>query len=284
MWGRVALVFVLVATRVHGQAAIRYEAQDETKTATLDYSTDRDCVVYDWGAEHGDPPDLQYHVRHYVYGCVQKSFSYDQEDGEVPLTRAQFAELSKIAWSTDLSQFNRKDSTCLMGCLTLDANFHFFNNPLGDPVRDKLDRAVTAFVDRVVPSKIRKIVRFSCGSDLRPAQTVTFKELLLDPKRYDGQRVQVSGYYRAGDYESAFSAKPDDEAEDAIWLDDASTFADSSRIHWTEAGYLTIEGTFLKGPAGRWDEYAGEIQRLTDVVSFDVPSKPKPFSAQSTKR
>jgi hypothetical protein len=280
MWFRILILLSLLASRCWGQADTRYDVQDQIQSNTLDYTIERDLTVYCWGG----PPDLQYVVDLTVWGCKRKSYAYESEWSETTLTPAQYAELQRIVKSVDLAKLNRTATTCKLGMLAIDGQYHFFNNALGDPVRDQLQQALLAWLDKVTPREKRKITRHVIEGDFQPCRHVTLAQLLADPARYDGKRVKVTGYYHHEEYESAFSQKKGDDSKNAIWLGDASSFANEKELHWTDDGRLTLEGTFVKGPGGRWGVYAGEIQRLTQVLSLDKPLPPPPPADQNSKR
>jgi hypothetical protein len=276
---RTLVFFTLLTLRCCGQADTRYDVQDQVTTGDLDYTIERDCTVYCWSG----PPDLQYAVDVTVWGCRRKSYSYNTEWYETQLTPPQYAELQRIVKSVDLSKLNRNKTTCLMGMLAINGQYHFFNNALGEPVRDYLQQALLAWLQNVAPPEKRKITRHTIEGDFQPCRSVTLAQLLDDPAKYDGKRVRVSGYYHHEEYESSFSQKPGDDFKSSLWLDDPSSFAHDADIHWTDDGHLALEGTFSKGPGGRWGVYAGEIQRLTRVTCLDPPRPPPPPADQSSK-
>jgi len=277
---RALLFLVLVSCHAAGQADIRYDVQDAIKTNRLYYVIERDCTVYSWGG----PSDLQYRVDITVWGCTQKSFTYQSEWYETALSSRQYDELEHIVRGVDLAKLTRGKTTCLLGTLTIDGNYHFFNNPLGDPVRDKLHNAMLAYLDKIAPKEKRKITLHTIEGDLEPIRKVTIPDLLANQAKYDGKRVSVTGYYHHEKYASDFSRQQGDDLSQTVWLDDESGFSKPSDIHWTDDGHLTVEGTFMKGPGGRWDAYAGEIQRLTKVIPLDPPALPPPPADQSSKR
>jgi hypothetical protein len=179
------------------QSDIRYYVRDEIKSDKLDYTIDRDCVVFSWGAGKGELPELQYHESIVVYGCIQKSFTYEKQDYQKPLSFKDYNELNAIVKKTNLFILDlAAGPSCQFGSLVINGQYHEFRVPLGNPERDKLQSSILAFLDRVALRKDRQIVTHTIESDLAPARDVTIHDLLKSPKTYDGtfSEWECNGY------------------------------------------------------------------------------------------
>jgi hypothetical protein len=202
---RIIILLSLMTCPVFGQADIRYDVQDQIKNDKIDYTLERDCVVYSWNVPP-DLPNLQYHVSTSIWGCALKSFTYEDQDYNEPFAMKEYNELARIVKKVNLHKLQKMNSTsCLDGSLAIDGIYHYFNNPLGDPERDRLHEAVLSFLDKVIPRSKRTFTVHTFEGDFEPSRRVTIKELLITPARYDGKRVCVTGYYHQEDYESSFS-------------------------------------------------------------------------------
>ena len=283
---RILIALILLTCPAFGQADIRYYVRDEIKTDKLDYTIDRDCVVYTWGGPK-ELPNLQYHVSISVDGCIQPSFTYEEENYNKRFSFKEYDELTNIVKKANLLKLGFiAGPSCLFGSLVIDGKDHDFTTPLGNPERDKLQANILSFLDRVAPKKAREIITRTIESDFAPPRDVTIEELLRFPSKYDGKRVRVTGYYYSESEESNFSEHKGDDIEQSLSLDGSSTFAKDADLHWVDEGHATVEGTFFNGPGGHWGEWPGEIQRLTRFIPLDPPpppAPPKPFTAQSTK-
>jgi len=282
---RILFVLAVLTSRAFGQADIRYDVQDEIKTAKLDYIIERDCVVYSWGADRGELPNLQYHVSVLVEGCKQKSFTYEEQDYNKNFPFKEYYELTKIVKKANLQKFKKEGTTsCLMGMLAIDGVYHYFNNPIDDPERDKLQAAILSFLGRAAPKKNRKVAVYTIEGDFEPTRNVTIQQLLKSPATYDGKRVRVTGYYHSEYEESNFSEHKGDDIKQSLSLNGRSVFANDADINWIDDGHATVEGTFVNRPGGHWGAWPGEIQRLTKFISLDPPAPPPPPANQSSKR
>ena len=289
---KIALLFLLTAAPVFGQASLRYYVRDDMKAPDLVYTVDRDCIVYDWGAPK-EPPCLQYFVRIDVEGCARKSFTYEEQAYNKNCTREQAQALAAIMRQTNLTELSLvAGPSCEFGWLVFDDKEHDFTAPLGTSVRDRLQNSILSYLDKVIPRSKRDVTTHTIEGDFEPPHDVTLSQLLTSPARYDGKRVRLTCYYHnefeySGLTETKDDATKDDVFKRCIWLSGRSTFARESDIHWTDDGHVTVEGTFLSGPSGHFGAYPGEIERFTKFISLDPPrppAPPKPFTSQATKR
>lgn len=105
--------------------------------------------------------------------------------------------------------------------------------------------------------------------DSEPSRKVTLQEILDDPDKYHGKRICTKGFFDF-QYESMDFH---DRRGNNLWIGERSSFAKMKRIIFPipsfeniigrHRGYATVEGVFLKGPAGHFGFWPGEIVRLT---------------------
>jgi hypothetical protein len=275
------LLFVLFAPVAATALNFRYYVMDETKTGQLDYELVQDCSTFSDAR-----PQLEYGTQYHIWGCSQKSFTYREElTAWHSISPADFNRLFAVLHGLDLHALHAERGTsCSFGWLELGGPRIDFNNPLGDPTRDSLDRAVMSFLGSVVPSSARQTVTTTIEGDFEPARTVTVAQILKNPARYNGKRVRITGYYHAEFEDSNLSDRRSNEITTSLWVDAQSTFAKKGDLDWPEDGRVTIDGCFMKGPGGHMGAWPGELQRVTRVISLDPPSPPPAPADQSSKR
>lgn len=137
------------------------------------------------------------------------------------------------------------------------------NARLSEPNRAKLQTLMLSFLDEVAPKKSRKTTTRTIDGDGVAARPVTFEVLLATPKKFDGKRVRLSGYYHYEFEGSHFGPIKRAGLKQSVWLGGASTFAKSANIKWLNNTFITVEGTFKNGPGGHMGLWPGELERVT---------------------
>ena len=255
----------------------RYYVFDQTKNDQIDYEFTRDCVVY-W---QSGPPHMSLTTEYRIHGCAQKSFTYREEQSEYSPSVEQYKTLLTTVRAIDLGDLQCKQgTTCTTGLLNIGDKDYGFNNPLGDPQRDKLHAAVLSFL-KAARRTSQKIFKHTIEGDFEPPREVTVEELLNSPAKYDGKRVRVTGYYYSESEVSCLADKRRDVFIKSVWVSNESSFSTNNNIQWIEDGRATIEGSYRKG----YGRYAGgDIQRLTKFTPLDPQPLPPPPANQSSKR
>jgi hypothetical protein len=284
MWLRISLVVLLLAGRVCAQSETRYYVRDEVKAPDLDYTVDRDVVVRD-SANPAEAPSLFVRYSTNVLGSTRRSFRYADEMYNEKITREQAGELTAAIKQADLEQLRKTGATtCQTGILVIEGQDHDFNNPIGDPARDKLQAAVLEAVDKIVPRRKREITAHIVEGDLQEVRGVTVEKLLAHPAKYDGKRVTITGYFVDEFENSNLSDQKGAGANKSIWLEGPSTFARKGDIQWTDEGRVIVDGVFMRGSGGHMGAWDGELQRVTRMVCLDPQPVSLPGNYESSKR
>ncbi len=106
--------------------------------------------------------------------------------------------------------------------------------------------------------------------DLIPARQTTLQELISHADKFDGKRVSVVGFYH-GEFEgNELRAAEKSDYKKNVSCDTISTFAPKG-VAFAQDRWARVEGTFLRGPAGHFGMWPGEITRVT---RFDVQTAP----------
>jgi hypothetical protein len=102
--------------------------------------------------------------------------------------------------------------------------------------------------------------------DLISARQTTLQELISHADKFDGKRVSVVGFYH-GEFEgNELRAAEKSDYKKNVWCGSVSTFAPKA-VAFGQDRWARVEGTFLRGPAGHFGMWLGEITRVT---RFDV--------------
>ena len=121
------------------------------------------------------------------------------------------------------------------------------------------------FPDRTNPPAISE----SEGDLIRPRQT-TLHELIRHAQEFDGKRVSVVGFYH-WEFEGAeLRAQEKSDEKQNLWCDSVSSLA-SSKVALQSDRWARVDGTFLKGPAGHFGMWPGELTRVT---RFEIQTQP----------
>ena len=247
----------------------RYYVFDASKTDKLHYELGYDFSISDHASE-GLLPKLSFRTEYRIYGCAQRSFTYVEERCELEVSRerhqkllAAIREMPLEKLKTDKEQVWSEGSS---GSLDLDGKYYHINVGLNQPARVKLHGLIQAFQDEVEPKADRKITLRTIEGDFVRPLGISLEALLREPKKYDGKRVRVAGFYH-GEFEcSSFSLGPRAIFDGSVWLGSRSTFAKRANVHLDNDTYNTVEGTFVAGPSGHMGGYPGTIERLSKIT------------------
>jgi hypothetical protein len=155
------------------------------------------------------------------------------------------------------------------GWIRIDNREVKMSAPRGNADREIVHALVMKFYESMSPVSERKITHRTVEGDFVPARSITLQQLLSNPQEFDGKRVRVSGYYHYEHHCSnlSFGPKSQTDPKQGIWIDSASTYADSKRIDEANDAYVFVEGCLTAGPAGAWGAWPGSIERLTELKS-----------------
>jgi hypothetical protein len=107
--------------------------------------------------------------------------------------------------------------------------------------------------------------------DFETAKEVALQDVLKEPDKYHGKRIRTKGFY---DFQLEIMGFHDRKGNN-LWIGHRSSFFDRKNqkiltpnpveglILGRHRGYATVEGIFLKGPAGHGGFWPGEIVRIT---------------------
>lgn len=270
------IVLSLGHYNVYCQDDFRCFVVDRFQDKAIDYAVSQDCVVY---GQHGpkETSGLQYNSVFSLTGCRKKSFIYQDQFYSGQIDANGYKEFYALLSKLNLNELRIFGSTsCLTGWLVINGQEKDFDNPLGNPCRDRLQDLVVSFVDRMAPKGMRKVTRHSTEGDFEPPRDVTIPELLRSPANYDGKRIRVAGHYSVGLEQSSLSVKIRDGIQRSIWIGGISSFANEADIDSFQGGTATIEGTFSGRAGGHLGLWPGEIERVTKFSLLAPPLTPKP--------
>jgi hypothetical protein len=254
---------------VLAQADFRYYVFDETKTDQLNLELEQDFAVYDFGDVEGcsEGARVSFSRRYRIYGIAQRSFACVEEQFNKQVSRARYEAFLQEVRKEALTPRDVEKGAPNLGWITLDG--HAFDVPgrRGNPNRERIHALIIAFCDELAPAADRNITQRTIEGDLVTARPLSLTELLANPTFFDGKRVRVSGYYHQEDHCSnlTFSKKSKGDAKKGIWIDAASTFADTAHLDRANNSYITVEGSFSGRPGGNFGVWPASIERLTQI-------------------
>lgn len=266
-----ALFIIALSSVAYAQADFRYYVFDETRNDKLDLEHVHDFSIYHFT---GSSPRLVYYTEHRIHGCAQNSFTYTEELCALDVPLARYNTFLAAVRALPLEHLGRKkprdNHERSFGTLTLDGRDRTISVRLDDPDRAKLHSLILAFLDEAAPKTTRKRTTRTIAGDLTPARRISLSDLLSHPRRFDGRRVRVTGYYHvefeeSGLYTSrATYARHDNKR--AIWLGETSTFAAPDNSGHPNDSFITVDGTFDAGPGGHMGAWPGELVRTTRIT------------------
>jgi hypothetical protein len=127
-----------------------------------------------------------------------------------------------------------------------------------------LHSLILALVDEAVPKADRQTKTRTIEGDLVPARPVTFAELLGDPVKFDGKRVQLIGYYGSAFEYSNLGPTKTADLKQSVWLGSLSTL--TKPFIPSLNTFVSAEGTFDAGAGGHMGVWPGQLDRVTRVV------------------
>jgi hypothetical protein len=102
------------------------------------------------------------------------------------------------------------------------------------------------------------------------ARVVSLSELIAHPNEYHGKRVSVVGFYHSEFEGSELRSNEKSDYAENVWCETISSFALKGTAFEQDC-WARIDGSFLKGPAGHFGMWPGEITRVT---RFEAQSQP----------
>lgn len=260
------LLLLLLSAVAYAQAEFRYFIDDWTTNQNLNVDHLHDVTIYH---SAGEAPRLSFYTRFDIYGCRQNTYKYTVQSCalDVPLERYNkfLAQVRAFPLDTLRKKMPRDSEHRSDGRIEIDGSEHVITTPLTEAQRAAFHALVISFLDDVAPKPKRILTTRTIEGDFIPARPVTFQTLLKSPKRFDGKRVRLTGYYHHEFEDSTFGPRKGASYKESVWLNDVSFFAKKADVRWSNDKFITVEGTFNMGPGGHVGLWAGEIHRVTKI-------------------
>jgi hypothetical protein len=266
----ITLFFIGFVSSIYGQAAFRFYVFDKTKTEKLDYEYAQDITIYYF---EGQKPRLVFYTEYRIYGINQIEFTYQTERFHGDISVDDYARLLGKIRKLDLKALDTKKvdkKFSSSGWIKIDRKNYSVSAAPFTKTRKEWQAILDEFLNQYAPKKKRKIHKRTVQGDFEKPMEIEFEKLIKDPKKYDGKRIRIKGYYRGGFEESSFSISKkerDDrgnlQKKRIVWLGSLSTFADLSKFSDMNNGNAVVEGTFDFYSHGHLGLFMGTIQRLT---------------------
>jgi hypothetical protein len=107
-------------------------------------------------------------------------------------------------------------------------------------------------------------------------QPVSMIQLISNPDKYDGKKVEIYGYFIIAFEESVIYLNKTDydiaNTKNGIWLSVSKEFIKSQNIELPYKGYIGIDGIFLKNKKNSTSSYSGtltDIDYVSRLISKD---------------
>jgi len=267
-----AMVFLLPCLLGLARAGdFRFYVFDETRTERLHYETSQDFSLRE--GQNGQPCVLSYKTAFHIRGIGQNEFHYQTVCGSSTVQAQEIEAFIQKASQLDTIAFRQPDPTARAdGWVNLDGRTIHVSASVKSEIRRQWQAVLDGFLAAHLPAESRTTRSYDLQGDCVLAIPVTLAELLADPAKYDGKRIRLSGYYHFGLEDSSLAQSKDllqvfDDKTGAhthaIWLGEASSFADQDQIGELNDCPLTAEGTFQVGPSGPAGAWPGELNRVT---------------------
>lgn len=98
---------------------------------------------------------------------------------------------------------------------------------------------------------------------------VSMMQIIVDPDKYDGKRVEIQGYYIMAFENNALYFHEDDYRysiyKNAIWMGYNEYFFNTFDIFAPYEGYITIEGVYRKITPGYSSLFSGRLEDITYI-------------------
>jgi hypothetical protein len=267
---RIVLLFLITCADCRAQADFRFNVFDETKNDKLHFEFAQDITIYDSDSQK---PRLIYSTEYSVYGINQEKFTYTTESYAGDLSKAEYAAILARARKLPLSGIDSKnkieDAARSFGWITLNGEDHTVTATPDKEIRKQWQTFLDEFLAANAPAKQRKVTRRTLEGETVKPREIDFATLFKSPKKYDGKRIKITGFYH-GEFEgSSFAptSKGIQTYDKALWLGGSSSFADPKRICGLNDVTLTVEGTFISGPGAHMGLWMGELVRVTESKS-----------------
>lgn len=111
--------------------------------------------------------------------------------------------------------------------------------------------------------------------------TITFKDIIQSPNKYQGKNIELCGFYKYSFEKSAFySTKFNNDSKQAIWIDfhkDLPLINTQTGINLLDSykelekisdRYIRIRGRFNMNLKGHLENYFGELDNVMSIEVF----------------
>lgn len=265
------LLLLLLSAAAHGQAEFRYFVDDWTANKNLDVDHLHDVTIYNFA---GSAPRLSFYTRLDIYGCRQDSFTYTVQSCALNLPVARYNKFLAAIRAFPLETLQKKmpddPEHRSHGWVEIDGRQHQIATLLTETQRAAFHALVISFLDDVAPRAKRIFTTRTIEGDFIPARALTFETLLKNPKKFDGKRVRLTGYYHDEFEGSNFGPNKRAGYKESVWLNGDSSFATAADVKRPNDTFITVDGTFNIGPGGHMGLWPGDVARVTRI------KKPKP--------
>lgn len=271
---RIWAVIALLSASLSGVAwagDFRFYVFDETRTERLHYETSQDFSLR--SGPDGKGATLSYRTAFRLRGIGQSRFQYQTVSGTAEVAPQDAEAFFSTLRQLDTIAFRDPDPTARAdGWITLDGRTVHVSSSVKTAIRRQWQTLMDGFLAAHLPSANRDVHSYDLQGDCVPAISVSLTDLLADPMKYDGKRLRLSGYYHFGLEDSSLAETREllqvfDERTGAhthaIWLGEASSFADQNQIGELSDCALVVEGTFQAGSSGPAGAWPGELSRVT---------------------
>lgn len=277
---KIAFLLICTCASCPAQADFRFYVFDDTKNGSLDYTFVQDITVYDWGSED---PHLMFDTEYRISGINQKAFSFTTERYEASIPRKEYKAFIKRGKKLPTAELKESGKSGASGWIKIDGKEYNVSASPDTKIRIQWQAFLDEFLAKYAPVGKREKSARTIQGDLVEAVPVKFAELLENPKKFDGKRIRITGFYH-GEFEGssfASSAKDISIYDRALWLAEDSSFADPKKIPRPNDSTLTVDGTFELGPGGHMGLWMGELVRVTAISKTEGGAEQPAMRPQS---
>jgi hypothetical protein len=263
----------------------QFHVYDEIKTNKLHYRHGQRFSLFYFDSQL---PRIVFSTEHWVRGINQREFTYTEEYIAKDLGREEFKAILENARLLPIVGLDPRniDNPTTHGWLKIDGRNQSITAGPESDIRKKWDVFLTKVFAQFAPKEERSLVTRQLEGDLIKPTPVDFKMLLGEPKKFDGKRIRISGYYHSEFEMSNFAPSERLLHSDtkAVWLDGSSTFADEEKIKELNDTFITVEGTFELARSGHGGLYFASLNRPTLIERADPPKAEQDGTGQPATR
>ena len=283
-----AIIFALLCSEgtCLAQADFSFYISDETKNENVHYEFSQSITIYDFDFQD---PRLIYSKGYEIFGINQEEFTATSESYAGDLSRKDFTDIMEKIHKLPIEALEKHtdDVGRSSGMVTLDGKYHSVFARADQTSRKKWQACLDEMLKKYAPVEKREITHRTIVGDKVKAIAIDFQTLLADPKKYDGKRIRLTGYYH-GEFEcSSFAATKKDisDYKHALWLGGPSSFANYDKIRESNDMMINVEGTLNLNFHGHMGLWMGELTRLTELLPLnpEQPGADKPDTKPADK-